>query len=175
MKTKKETVPIYTPQELAEAHIFPAELSADERGELLSAFKAHRNKTKEAETEKSRLISRLLQLKYLMQDYLATEDPQTFYQFGFFLKEYMNRVNKKSNELAKEISVPASEVSLVANNRRKPTEKFILRLDIHSNHNFPARLWFRILEKEREHELFSDRKILEQEKKQVRKKLSVTI
>lgn len=175
MKPKKHTISTYTPRELAEAHIFPAAPSAMERQELLAALKEHRRTAKDAETERSRLVSRLLQLKYLIQDYLATDDSQTFYRFGFFLKEYMSRINKKSSELAKEISVPASEVSLVANNRRKPTEKFILRLDIHSNHSFPARLWFRILEKEREHELFSDQKILEQEKKRVLKKLPVTL
>ncbi|PZR24971.1 MAG: hypothetical protein DI535_20195 [Citrobacter freundii] len=44
------------------------------------------------------------------------------------------------------------------------TDKLIYRLDIHSNKNFPAALWFRILEKERVYELTHHPEIIDKEK-----------
>ena len=63
-------------------------------------------------------------------------------------------------------------MSQVINKRRKPTEKLIFRLEIHSNKNFPALMWFRLLEKDRAYELKHNKDIIDSEKKHVKEKLA---
>jgi len=62
-------------------------------------------------------------------------------------------------------------LSQVINKHRKPTDKLIYRLEIHSNRNFPALMWFKLLEKERAYELLHNKGMIESEKKHVKRKL----
>jgi len=110
----------------------------------------------------------LLQLRFLIEDYLETETFNKNYYFGFFLKEYIIRLEKKNNQFAEEINVNPTELSQIINKHRKPTEKLIFRLEIHSNRNFPALMWFKLLEKERAYELKHNKEIIDSEKKHVK-------
>lgn len=111
----------------------------------------------------------------MMQDYIIQNNFDSAIGFSYFLKQYMDRLNKTGKELAADINVDPAEVSNVINNKRKPTERLICRLDIHSNHSFPASVWLGILEKEKISRLMNDKKFFEQERKHVVKKIPVTI
>ena len=80
-------------------------------------------------------------------------------------------MEKKNKEFAEEIDLDATELSQVIHKHRKPTEKLIFRLEIHSNRNFPAVLWYRLMEKDRLYELLHNRNIVNIEKKHVKQKL----
>lgn len=172
MKTLKEIERQYTPEEMAESLVFPGPKDPKEREAMLAEFRKHRKKISEKQTEKSKLISHLLQLKFLIEDYLKSDTFNKDYYFGYFLKEYINRLEKKNNEFAVEIDVKPTELSQIINKHRKPTEKLIFRLDIHSNKNFPAVMWFRLLEKDRAYELKHNKGIIENERKHVKEKLA---
>jgi plasmid maintenance system antidote protein VapI len=107
-------------------------------------------------------------LKFLIEDYIKSEKFNKDYSFGYFLKEYITRLEKKNNQFADEINVDPAELSQVINKRRRPTEKLIFRLEIHSNRNFPALMWFKLLEKNRAYELKHHREIIDSEKKNVK-------
>ncbi|MGV8091475.1 MAG: hypothetical protein AB2L24_06360 [Mangrovibacterium sp.] len=62
-------------------------------------------------------------------------------------------------------------MSQVINRHRKPAEKLIFRLEIHSNRNFPAIMWFKLLEKERVYELLHNRNLIDNEEKHVKQRL----
>jgi plasmid maintenance system antidote protein VapI len=167
MKSHKEIEKKHTSKEIAEALVFPMSADSDERTELLSAFKGIRKKHAEKQSEETKLISKLLQLKFLMEDYLKSDRFDEAFYFGFFLKEYITRLEKKNKEFASEINVDPTELSQIINKHRKPTEKIIYRLELHSNRNFPAVMWFKLLEKEREYELEHNTAIVDSEKKHV--------
>jgi plasmid maintenance system antidote protein VapI len=172
MKSYKEIEKQYSPEEIAESLVFPGTKDPKERESLLEEFRKYRKKISDKQSDKSKLISQLLQLKFLIEDYLKGDTFNKEYHFGYFLKEYITRIEKKNNQFADEIDVKPTELSQVINKRRKPTEKLIFRLDIHSNKNFPALMWFKLLEKERAYELKHNKGIIDSEKKYVKEKLA---
>jgi plasmid maintenance system antidote protein VapI len=175
MKSLKEIEQSYTPEEIAESFVFPGPKSAKDREALLEAFRKHRKAVSGKQSETTRLISKLLQLKYLIEDYLLSEKFNKEYSFAFFLREYITRLQKKNKQFAGEIDVDPTELSQVINQHRKPTEKFIIRLEIHSNRNFPAVMWFGLLEKDRAYELKHNKDLIENERKHVKEKLAFSL
>jgi plasmid maintenance system antidote protein VapI len=154
-----------------------------DRKAILEDFKTVRKRLAEKQKPKEVLLSKLLQLKFLIEDYIENEkDAKSEWErlgppqsFGTFLKEYIRRIDKKSKEFAEVIDVNTTELSLIINNHRKPTEKIIYRLEIHSNHFFPSDLWFRILEKDRQVELQQNKGVIEKERKHVREVLPISL
>ena len=175
MKTLKNIEEDYTPEEIAESFVFPGRKAAKERKELLEALREHKKKLSAKQSDKTKLISQLLQLKFLIEDYIKSDKLSKDYTFGYFLKQYISRLEKKNNQFASEISVDPAELSQVINKRRKPTEKLIFRLEIHSNRNFPALMWFSLLEKDRAYELKHHKEIIDSEKKNVKQKLEFSL
>ncbi len=137
----------------------------------MKEFREHRKKVAVQYSEKTRLISRLLELKFKIEDYIESNNFNEDLYFGYFLNEYISRLDKKKKEFAQEIGIDPTEISLIINKHRKPTDKLIFRLEIHSNRNFPALLWFKILEKERAFELNNNSGIIEGEGVHVKQKL----
>ncbi|HWK05823.1 MAG TPA: hypothetical protein VNS58_19415 [Puia sp.] len=175
MKSLKKIEKEYTPEEIAESFVFPGPQAPKDREALLEAFRKHRKKVSDKQSERTKLISQLLQLKFLIEDYIKTDKFNKDYSFGYFLKEYITRLEKKNNQFAAEINVDPAELSQVINKHRRPTEKLIFRLEIHSNRNFPALMWFKVLEKDRAYELKHNREIIDSEKKNVKEKLEFSL
>ncbi|HUX83666.1 MAG TPA: hypothetical protein VMV20_00405 [Chitinophagaceae bacterium] len=175
MKSLKKIEQEYTPEEIAESFVFPGSKAPGEREAMLEAFRQHRKKVSNKQSDKTKLISLLLQLKFMIEDYLISEKFNKDYFFGYFLKEYIIRLEKKNNQFASEINVDPTELSQVINRRRRPTEKLIFRLEIHSNRNFPALMWFKLLEKDRAYELKHHGEIIDKERKNVKEQLGFSI
>lgn len=174
MKPHKKIEEKYTPEEIAASFIFPDLTTEKERKEKLAAFQTYRKSISNKYTEKDRLAFQLLQLKFLIEDYLKTDDYNQSYTFGFFLKEYISRLDKKNKEFAEDIDIDATELSQIINRHRAPSEKIIIRLEIHSNNNFPALLWLKLLEKEKAYELMHNLKIRKDQAKHVKRKLQLS-
>jgi len=172
MKSFKDTEKEYTPEKIAESLVFPGTKTPTEREAVLSEFRKFRKKITDTQTKESKTISKLLQLKFLMEDYLNTGTYNKNFCFGYFLKEYIQRLGKKNKEFAQEIGADATELSQVINRHRKPSEKLIFRLEIHSNRNFPAIIWFKLLEKEQVYELLHNRNLIDNEEKHVKQRLA---
>ena len=171
MKSYNEIEKKYSPEEMAESIVFPGTKDINERESVLTDFRDFRKKLTEKDSEKTKTISLLLQLKYSIEDYIESKAFNKKYFFGYFLKEYISSLDKKNNEFAAEIDIDPSELSQVINKHRKPTDKLIYRLEIHSNKNFPALMWFKLLEKDRAYELIHNKEMIEKEKKHVKRKL----
>lgn len=159
--------------EVTESFISP-ELTQNQNEENLSALRDYRSKIESKRTQKDKLIVQLLQLKYLMHDYLNNRNSNDIYHFGFFVKEYINRIERKNKEFANEIGIEPSLLSQIINRHRKPSEEFIIRLELHSNKNFPAIIWYRLFEKEREKEIMNDIELRNQLKKDIKHKLEIS-
>lgn len=155
MKNKKLNEK-YIDNELAESFVFRHDLSSEEKKKADQELEELRNKLKDKATPMQTLLSGLLQLKYQIEDYLKSPDYDVKLSFGFFLKRYLEILNMKHKDFASDISIAETELSQIINEHRKPSEKVIIRLEIHSGKTIPAITWFRLLEKQREYEILTD-------------------
>jgi hypothetical protein len=174
MRSYKEIEKKYRPEEIAESYVFPNDLDSLQRAHSLEVFQNWRKKNESKRSVKSKLITKLLQLKFVMEDYIMQKEYKEDFDFSYFLVEYIDRLEIKKKEFAQEIDVNPTELSQIINRHRSPNEKFIIRLEIHSNKNFPAIIWSKIIEKERIFRLQNDTKLRLSECKHVRSKLDFT-
>ena len=164
----------YTPEEIAEAYVFPSDSTTPWTEEMNKQFRDHMTGVWASYSPEQRLRFRLLELRIQIHSYLKEKDDKDLHFFGEFLERYISLLEKSNKEFADEISISQTELSLVINRRRNPSEKLIIRLDIHSNRNFPAQLWFKVLEKDRLKEILKG-DIIKKEKKFVKRKLKIEL
>lgn len=169
MKSRKHS---YNRDKHEDFNIPPVELTEEEQAAIRKALQELRRELDARTPEDVKKRNRFLQLKFEMQSYLEDES-DSITPFGFFLKEYIDRTQKKNKEFAEDISINYTELSQVINQKRRPSEKMILRLHIHSNEFFPASLWFAILEKERRAELEKNTSLIKAQKSFVKNKLKL--
>lgn len=158
----------YTDKELAESFVFRNKLTSVRQAKSDAELSAKRKELRKFVTPKQVLLSRLLQLKYQIEDYLESPDYDTTRSFGFFLRGYLETLNKKSKEFANDIDIAETELSQILNKHRNPSEKVIIRLELHSNKIIPAIMWHRLVEKEKEHEILTNTALRTKEREHVR-------
>jgi hypothetical protein len=164
----------YTDKELAESFVFRDDLSPEEKKQSDADLREIRNKLRSKVTPKQMLLSRLLQLKYQIEDYLKNPNYDAERSFGFFLRSYLDTLGKKHKEFASDISINETELSQILNQHRNPSEKIIIRLEIHSNKIIPAITWFRLLEKQRGYEILTNNSLRIRERDHVSNILKVS-
>lgn len=162
----------YTDKELAESFIFRNKLTPTQKAESDLQMRTMRKEMLNSVTPNQVLLSRLMQLKYQIEDYLENPTYDAERSFGFYLRTYLNFLNKKHKEFASDIDIAETELSQILNHHRKPTEKIFIRLEIHSNKIIPAITWFKLSEKEKEHEILNDTGLRIREQNHVRNMLN---
>lgn len=172
MKTKKLSTK-HTPEQLAEAIVFPVTLTPTQKKEAAEQLAAARKKGQKEMTENDRLSLQLFQLKFQLEDYIQNKEFNPDLTFGHFLKQYVDLLQVKRKEFADEISIDETLLSQFINMHRMPPEYVAVRLEIHSNNAIPATYWFKLVEKQREHELKTDKELRRKENKYVHRKLAV--
>ncbi|HTE27714.1 hypothetical protein [Flavitalea sp.] len=172
MKSKKLSTK-HTSEELAEAIVFPVTLTPAQKKEAAEQLTASRKKEQKDMTENDRLSLQLFQLKFQLEDYFQNKEFNPDLTFGHFLKQYVDLLRVKRKEFADEISIDETLLSQFINMHRMPPEYVAVRLEIHSNNAIPATYWFKLVQKQREHELKTDKEIRRKESKYVHKKLAV--
>jgi hypothetical protein len=75
---------------------------------------------------------------------------------------------KVNKDFAEDIQLDETELSSILNKRRTPSDKTFIRLELHSNSVISAISWFKLLEKEKEYQFYTDKKIRKEEEKNVR-------
>ncbi len=164
MKTQKK----HTSDVPADSHILPSKLSQEQQEEADKEFSTFRLNRLKHMSEREKLYSRILQIKYTMEDYFRSNTYDAKYSFSHFLREYIHSINKKDNEFSKEISLHVTRLSRILNNKEEPNKTIFVRLEIHSNNWIPALYWYRVLEKKRELEIINDKSIRTSERKRVK-------
>ena len=172
MKTEKLSNK-YSLRELAESFVFRPTLVAKQKRQSDKQLTEARKKVQGQVTPKHLLLSRLLQLNYQIEDYLKSDLYDHNLSFGHYLREYVSFLGKKNKEFANDIDIEETELSQILNKHRKPSEKIIIRLEIHSNQTIPAITWFKLLEKEKEYEILTNRAIRRNESKHVKNRLQI--
>lgn len=174
MNTKKSRAK-YTPGELAEAYVYPVTLTPAQKKEADRQLKAARAKAQSEMTAEDKLTSDILQLRFRLEDYLNNEKFDPKLKFSYFLKAYVQLLNKKRKVFAREINIDETELSQLINDHRYPSENIIIRLELHSNKAIPAIAWYKLIEREREHYIITNKTIRKQEEKHISNRLAVDI
>ncbi|GEP93539.1 hypothetical protein SAMN05660909_05445 [Chitinophaga terrae (ex Kim and Jung 2007)] len=162
----------HSPDEIADAHILSRDLSEKERAEILREFGEEKKKAISNLSNEKRILSAILQLRFEIEDYLKKSVYNKEISFSFFLKEYISRLQLKNKDFAEQIGLEPSELSHILSSHRKPNDKVLIRLELHSNKNIDALLWYKILEKDKEYELSTNYRLREEERPHVKQYFS---
>jgi len=162
----------FSNEELAEAFIFPrVEPKTAKEKQEEEAFWQERRTSFENRTPKQKMYTKLLQLKFQLEEYIGSNQCEEVLNFGYFLNEYVNRQEKLDKEFAADIDVKPAVLSQYLNNHRKPTEKFVIRLELLSNGMISALAWLKLLQKDKEHQIMTDKTIRKEESRHVKHRL----
>lgn len=161
------------PEEAVKSFVFPMELSEQQKKQASKDLaKARRNSLKQM-PEEVKLSLNILQLKFQIEDYVSNQEFNPNMRFGPVLKRYLQILKKKRVDFAGEISIHETLLSQLINNRRRPNESIVIRLELHSNNCIPAEYWFRLIEKERIHDIRTNKKLRKEEKAHVSNRIPV--
>jgi hypothetical protein len=172
----KKLLQEFTPEELAEAFVFPMKLSPKQQRiadqQLSEALRLSREKM----TRQERLAGSLMGLRFRMEDYFKSDKPNEDYSFGYFLKLYIQLLERKRREFAAEIGINETLLSQFINRHRMPPDYMPIRLELHSNNTLPAEHWLKIIEKDKEREMLCNKAMMiKKEKKFVTGAISVRL
>ena len=168
--SKKQTEMLferYSPEELADSFVFPVKLTKKQRQEADAELNAVLAKRRNAQTPEFKQKARMLQLRFQLADYLKQMHYDSKKNFGYFLRQYLQCIDKRSSEFAAEIDILPSELSQYLNNHRKPPKHIMVRLELHSQNTIPASEWYRLAEMETIHELVTNKAIRREQKSHV--------
>lgn len=161
----------YTPAEIADGFVLPVKLTAEQREDAARQLAEYRQRRRAGMTGTEKLNAQLQQLKFRLEDYIKNEAYNPQFTFGYFLEQYLRLTNRKKKEFAADIQIHETQLSQVLKNRREPSESMMIRLELHSNNAIPAIDWFKLLEKEKGHQIKTDRSLRERESGYVRRSL----
>ncbi len=164
----KKSLAELTDEQIAENFVLPVKLSPKQRAEASAGLAAARKMSMAKMTPADKLMARILQLRFQLEDYLQSESYQPAKSFGHFLGEYQRLGGRKRKEFAAEISIHESMLSQLISDRREPAEQILIRLELHSRKNIPASYWFGLVEKKKAYRLQHDNRIRQREKKNVK-------
>lgn len=159
----------YTPEELAEAFVFRTSLTPVEQARADKQLNEHRLKMIGAMTPEQRVVGDLFRLRFLIEDYVKSPEYDAALSFGHFLRDYIRISYKANKDFAADLGIKETELSQLLNNHRAPSEKILIRLEVHSNSMIKAGLWNKLVEKEREHEIETNQELRISESKFVKK------
>lgn len=159
----------YSASELADAFVFRSTLTAKQQVEAVKQMKLARAKINKQTTEQEKLKSAMLQLRFQIEDYIKSNTYNKALSFGYFLRHYIKLRYKTNKRFAKDLRLDETELSLILNNHRAPSEKVLVRIEIQST--IPALYWYKLVEKQKEYELETDFVLRERESKYVKNRL----
>jgi hypothetical protein len=170
----KKLLQQFTPEELAESFIFPVKLSPKKQKEADRQLSEALKKSREKMTWEEQLTGRLMGLKFRMEDYFKADKPDKDYSFGYFLKLYIELLDRKQRQFALEIGIDETLLSQFINRHRTPPDYMPIRLELHSNKSITAEYWLKIIEKDRRKEMLSNKAaMMKREKKFVTGVISI--
>jgi transcriptional regulator with XRE-family HTH domain len=100
-----------------------------------------------------------------IESYLATKKYDPAMSFGYFLKEYIDKLKLKRKDFAVQISIDETLLSQLINGHRLPPDYIAIRLEIHSNNKIPAGFWYKLITMEKENYINTDKEIRKKQQK----------
>ena len=142
-------------------------VKADEQ--LMITVRKRRSQMSETQMQ----YASLMQLRFLIEEYIKLDQYDEKWSFPNVLRTYIKLKYKSNKAFAKDLCLDETELSSVLNKRRSPSDKTIIRLELHSNHVIPATSWYRLLQLEKAQVFFNNKKIKQAEEKNVKNRMVV--
>ena len=158
----------YTEEELADSMLIPQQLSEEEQKRANEEFAVLRKRHRQEMSEKDKMLSGLLSIKYQVQQYIQAGVFDESFRFGNVLKRYLQVVNRTQKELSTDINIHPSRLNRIINGKEKTGKGIIYRLEKHSGDLIPAIYWWKLMQKEVEQEIRTEQEERENEKMQVK-------
>lgn len=162
-------------EEAVKSFVYPVKLSDQERKQSNSALSQLRSEWKSKASQEDFLLAKVLQLKFQLEDYLESNEYDEKKGFSYFLKMYLEILDKKYIDFANDIHTHKTLISQLINNTRVPNDTFFIRLEIHSNNIIPAEHWLQLIQKDKVHDLKTNSNLRRMEKKYVAGKIPVRL
>lgn len=163
----------YTPQELAEAFVFPGERTEEKGKVIYQELEKLRVERLRNMTEEEVMFDGLLRMKYRIEDYVKSSSHHSEFSFGNQLKEYLRITHRSQAELSDEIDLDKTRMSKLINDKIKPSLELCYRLEKHSDNIISAKHWFKLYLKELEKTLEMSPEMRENEYRRVKSSLSL--
>jgi plasmid maintenance system antidote protein VapI len=163
----------YTDEEIVSSFVLPVKLTDTQKEEASKQIAEHRAKRRASGSADTQLKVKLMQLKLRLENYIYSDQYDPKCTFGNFLSQYLLIVNKKHKDFADDIKIHETLLSNIIKNRREPSQFIFIRLELHSNNTIPALYWYKLIEKETEHQLKTDAALRKKESQYVTSKLQL--
>lgn len=158
----------YSVEEIAESFMIPETLSEEEEQAAREELWELRMKRRQEMTEKEKLLSGLLGLKYQIRACILGSETGEGRVFSKYMHAYLEVTGKKQKELAEDISIHPSRLSRIFNDKEKISIAVAFRLENHSGDIIPALYWWKLMQKEVEKEIKEGKETRERERKNVK-------
>ncbi len=149
----------FTDQEIVEGYVFPADLEEQEKEAIEAEFRALRLKALKESTEEQRLLSALMRMKLLIQDYLGRSDFEKEFSFAHQLEQYIKLIGRSQKDFAVEIDLHPTKLSRLLNGRDNPNNELVYRLEKHCGNVIPAIYWWKLYAKQLEDEIKTNERL----------------
>ena len=141
------------------------ELSPAEKKEAARELAEYRASTKLTEEVRVGLIQHHIRSR--IDEYLEKKKYDPAMSFGYFLKEYVDKLKVKRKDFAEDIGIDESLLSQLINGHRLPPDYLFIRLEIQSK-RISAWHWYKLVAMEKEHYIKTDKEIREKQRKYVK-------
>ena len=166
-KQYKSMVAEHGEEALAESYVFPVRLTAKQKKESDMELAEALRQRREAMSSEDKVKTKLLQLKFQIEDYIRDSQFDQARTFSYYLKSYIDMLGMKQNELAREIDIKPAVLSQYLNKHRTPPENVMVRLELHSHNLISATAWYQLVEKEKVHALSANRALRREQRQYV--------
>ena len=125
-------------------------LSSEERKREREAILKARAQRFQKRSEEEKTVAKLMQLKYLMEEYVEDTVCKSGSSFSTFLSTYVDILYPKRKQFAEDISVKPITLSHIIHKHREPRDSFFHRLILHSQETyksickFEEELWIKV-------------------------------
>jgi len=160
MKTNKEIYEElskkYSEDELVEGFVFNESLGDQEQKEAEEEFRRLRLERLKNMNAQEVLVSKILQMKYLLNAYFKSNKYESKYSFSNQLRSYIDITKKSNKEIAENLDIHPTKLSRVLNEKENPNIELMYRLEVHSDGELPVHYWWRLYSREFEHKIKTD-------------------
>lgn len=158
----------YSDEELAKSIMVPEELSWEEEKQAREELIQWRLKKRQEMSEQDKILSGLLSIKYQIKSYIDDREFNPEKSLSNFLDRYMIVIHRNQKTLAEEIGIHPARLNRILKGKEKIGKSIAYRLETHSGELIPAIYWWKLMQKEVEQEILTEKKAREIEKKHVK-------
>lgn len=146
----------YSDEEIVEGFVFNETLSPTEQQQVNEEFLSIRLERLKNMTAHDLLVSNLIQMKLLIQQYLKENKYNDNYSFANQLKKYIKISQRSNKEIANNLDIHPTKLSRILNGKENPNVELMYRLEKHSDGELPAHYWWQLYSKELENHIKTD-------------------